>query len=107
MIDTLKISKQLEAASLPKAQADAIAEALADVTTAELATKVDLANLELRLNEKINSLRDLIGDVRDQIGNIRDRVNTILLGILGVGAVTWIFGSAIGTAIRKAFGGQP
>jgi hypothetical protein len=53
MLDTLKIAKRLEAANLSTAQAEAIAEAIAQVTDAELAAKADLKETELRLSEKI------------------------------------------------------
>ena len=57
MIDTLKISKQLEAATFSKVQSEAIAEAIAEVTSVNLVTKADLElglkELELRLSEKI------------------------------------------------------
>ena len=85
MIDTLKISKNLEAALMPKAQADAIAESIAEVATADLATKADLKDLELRLSEKINT--------------VRDRIGTILWAVVGVGILTWLL-QIFGTNIR-------
>jgi hypothetical protein len=104
VIDTLKISKQLEAAALTKAQAEAIAEALADVTTAGLATKsdvielrsilkADIKDLELRLSAKIIDLKD----------QLTGRIYMILWGVIGAGAITWIL-QIFGTAIRNAFG---
>jgi hypothetical protein len=95
MIDTLKISKELEAATLSKAQAEAIATALAEVTSAELASKNDISQLELRLTKEI-------GAVRDQLAG---RINVILWAILGVAAITWVL-QIFGTAIRHFFG-QP
>jgi hypothetical protein len=106
MINTLKISKQLEAASLSKAQADAIAEALADVTTAELAT----SQLELRLSKDIGALRQGIGALRDSLTKEIHNISSRILWPVGVLAlITWIlqaFGTSIGTAIRHALG-QP
>lgn len=58
MIDTLKISKNLEAATLTKPQAEAIAEAIAEVTSADLATKVDIKDLELRLQDRLLDIQN-------------------------------------------------
>jgi hypothetical protein len=89
MIDTLKISKDLENATLTKAQADGIAEAIMQVTSSDLVSKADLKDLELRLIK--------------EMGGLRDRVNTILWAILGVGVVTWIL-QFFGASIRHLFG---
>ena len=70
MIDTLQITKRLEAANLSPAQAEAIAESIAQVAGTELATKTDLANLELPLTDKIN--------------NASDRLNTMMFGAYGL-----------------------
>jgi len=108
MIDTLKISQQLEAASMPKAQADAVAEALASVTIAELATKNDLSQLELRLTKDLAAVRQEIAALRDSFTKeIHSMASRILWPIGVLAAITWIlqaFGSSIGTAIRHAFG---
>jgi hypothetical protein len=97
--DTLKISKQLEAANLTKVQADAIAEALAEVTTAELATKNDLSQLELRVTKELSGLSKEIGSVRD---SLTGRINVILWAIGGVGIIAWVL-QVFGTAIRHVF----
>lgn len=56
MIDTLKLSKRLQEASMPQAQADAIAEGLNAAIKDELVTKRDLdaavSRLEARIAEK-------------------------------------------------------
>lgn len=92
MIDTLKIAKRLEAANLNATQAEAIAESIAEVTTAELATKADLANLELRLTEKINTVRDRIDSVRDRI----------LWVVVGIGILTWLL-QIFGNNLKHVF----
>lgn len=51
MIDTLKITRRLEAASLPTAQAEAIAQAIAEVTSMDLATKADIADVRTAIAE--------------------------------------------------------
>ena len=93
MIDTLKIAKRLEAANLNATQAEAIAESIAEVTTAELATKADLANLELRLTEKINTVRDRIDSVRDRI----------LWVVVGIWILTWLL-QIFGNNLKHVFG---
>ena len=92
MIDTLKIAKRLEAANLNATQAEAIAESIAEVTTAELATKADLANLELRLTDKINAVRDRIDSVRDRI----------LWVVVGIGILTWLL-QIFGNNLKHVF----
>jgi hypothetical protein len=60
MIDTLKLSKGLRTAGMTEAQAEGIAEALADAQT-DYVTKTDLraalAELETRLNKTINDAK--------------------------------------------------
>jgi hypothetical protein len=51
VIDTLKITRRLEAASLPTAQAEAIAQAIAEVTSMDLATKADIADVRTAIAE--------------------------------------------------------
>ncbi len=102
MIDTLKISRELEAASLTKVQAEAIAEALAGVTASDLASKADLKDLELRLTKEISAVRQEISTVRDQLSG---RINVILWAVCGLSGITWIL-QIFGMAIRHAFG-QP
>ncbi|OAI23579.1 hypothetical protein A1351_19395 [Methylosinus sp. R-45379] len=62
--DTLKFVEKLEAAGVPHAQAKATAEAFAEATSQELATKADLAvveskieKAELRLEAKIEATK--------------------------------------------------
>jgi len=93
MIDTLKIAKRLEAANLGATQAEAIAESIAEVTSSDLATKADLKDLELRLVEKINAVRDRIDAVRDRI----------LWAVVGIGIITWLL-QVFGNSIRHLLG---
>jgi hypothetical protein len=51
--DTLKFVEKLEAAGVPHAQAKATAEAFAEATSQELATKADLATVKTDLESKI------------------------------------------------------
>lgn len=51
--DTLKFVERLEAGGFTHAQAKAAAEAFADATSQELATKADLRELELRLKHDL------------------------------------------------------
>jgi hypothetical protein len=72
MIDTLKLSKRLQEAAMPKEQAEALAEGLRDAINEELVTKQDLqaavALLEVKITEKISQvLYWIIGSIVLQI----------------------------------------
>ena len=97
MINTLKITKNLEAASIPKPQADAIAEAIASVVTSDLVTKADLRVTEAGLRAE---LKDLELRLSDKINAVRDRI-TWMVG--GIGGVTWIL-QIFGANIRHLLG---
>lgn len=51
--DTLSYVKKLEKAGVPPAQAEAHAEAIAELVDEELATKRDLKELEMRLKHDL------------------------------------------------------
>jgi Protein of unknown function (DUF1640) len=58
--DTLKFTRKLESAGLPREQAIGIAEAVADVqreSVGELATKADVDKLRVELKNEIDRLR--------------------------------------------------
>lgn len=56
--DTLKFVRTLKAAGVPENQAEAFSEAFKDAQSdAEMATKHDLKELELRLEAKINEVK--------------------------------------------------
>jgi len=62
--DTLKFVKALKAAGFDDAQAEVLTEALKDaqdVHLAELATKADLRELELKLEGELKLLRWMVG----------------------------------------------
>jgi proteasome assembly chaperone (PAC2) family protein len=54
--DTLKFVEKLEAGGFTHEQAKAAAEAFAEATSQELATKADLRELELRMTVKLGAL---------------------------------------------------
>lgn len=54
--DTLKFAEKLEAGGLTHAQAKAAAEAFAEATSPELASKSDLRELELRMTVELGGL---------------------------------------------------
>ena len=93
MLDTLKLAKQLEAAHLSTEQAEAIATAIAEVASGELATKADLKDLEMRLSDKINDVRT----------DLSLRIDHTLKVILGVGGLTWVL-QIFGTNLKHFFG---
>jgi hypothetical protein len=76
MIDTLKISKNLEAAHLSKEQADAIAESIAEVTTSDLATKGDLSALQAEFHKSLGRLTTVLWITQ---------LTTIMVILVGVG----------------------
>jgi hypothetical protein len=60
MIDTLSIVRRLEAAKMPRQQAEAVAAPIRDgasTSFAELATKLDLEHLRTALKDQIDALR--------------------------------------------------
>jgi hypothetical protein len=103
-IDTLKLAKQLEAAHLSKEQAEAIATAIAEVASGELATKADLQSLESRLSDRIIGVRvdliDRLESVTDRINAVRDRVTWAIVGVSGL---TWLL-QLFGTNLKHFFG---
>jgi hypothetical protein len=54
--DTLKFVEKLESGGFTHEQAKAAAEAFAEATSQELATKADLRELELRMTVKLGGL---------------------------------------------------
>ncbi len=73
--DTLKFSKKLVESGVPQRQAEAHAEAFAEVIDDQLATKQDLKDLETRLNHNI--LTRLGGLVIATVG-----IGVTILGLL-------------------------
>lgn len=53
MIDTLKLSKRLQEAAMPKDQAEALAEGLADAIKADLVTNEKLESALTKLETKL------------------------------------------------------
>ena len=104
LIDTLKLAKQLEAAHLSTEQAEAIATAIAEVASGELATKADLQSLESRLSDKIVGVRidviDRLESVTERINAVRDRVTW---AVVGIGGLTWLL-QLFGANLKHFFG---
>ncbi|MDD5242166.1 MAG: hypothetical protein PHG47_10685 [Sulfuricella sp.] len=55
--DTLKFVERLKAAGVPESQAMAQSEALKEVLSADVATKHDLTETELRIEAKMESMK--------------------------------------------------
>ena len=55
--DTLKYVETLKIAGVPESQAKAQSEALKEVLNAEVATKHDLTEMELRVEAKLESMK--------------------------------------------------
>ncbi|MBU3889633.1 DUF1640 domain-containing protein [Methylosinus sporium] len=92
--DTVKFVEKLEAAGIPHAQAKATAEAFAEATSQELATKADLAAVktdletkiekaELRLEAKIEATKAEI--IKWLFGTIGFQTLVILGAVLALG----------------------
>lgn len=91
--DTLKFVEKLEAAGVPHAQAKATAEAFAEATSQELATKADLAvveskieKAELRLEAKIEATKAEI--IKWLFGTIGFQTLVILGAVLALARLT-------------------
>ena len=65
--DTRKFAKRLEAAGVSAQQAEATAEAFAEATSQELATKADLALLETRLSARIDAVESKLETVETRL----------------------------------------
>lgn len=65
--DTLKFTKRLAAAGVPAKQAEATAEAFAEATSQELATKADLALVEARVSAKIEAVDAKLGAMETRL----------------------------------------
>jgi len=81
--DTLKFAKRLEAAGVSAQQAEATAEAFAEATSQELATKADLSLLEARLSAKIEAVDAKLGTMDAKLGAMETRL-VLKLGSLTV-----------------------
>ncbi len=66
--DTLKFVERLEAGGFSHAQARAAAEAFAEATSQELATKADLRETELRLSGELTGVRGEIALLKWMVG---------------------------------------
>ena len=66
--DTLKFVEKLEAGGFTHAQAKAAAEAFAEATSRELATKGDLRETELKLSADMTGLRGELALVKWMVG---------------------------------------
>jgi hypothetical protein len=89
MLDTLQITKRLQAANLSAAQAEAIAESIAQVAGMELATKSDLHKELHSLTWRLVGLMGvqtvlilgavyfLLSDLKADLREIRTRVSAL------------------------------
>jgi hypothetical protein len=68
MIDTLGYVKRLTAVGVSREQAEAHAEALRDDLAAQIATKVDLESVRLKLDSKIDALGARLDAKIDTLG---------------------------------------
>jgi hypothetical protein len=91
--DTLKFANRLKTAGVPAGQAEAEADALAEVletNLGELATKEDLRH-------EIGDVRHEIGDLRKDLQRVEERFDTKLAN-LKFELLKWIMGIAIAQA---------
>lgn len=66
--DTLKFVEKLEAGGFTHAQAKAAAEAFAEATSRELATKGDIRETELKLSGELTGIRGEIALLKWMVG---------------------------------------
>jgi hypothetical protein len=108
--DTLKFVKTLEAAGVSAPQAEAISSAVRDAhETAEVATKRDLHELELRMDTRFErmqgKLNTMHGELKTIRGEFRGMENRILLKVGGMLAATFAL-TLTGVGILLAFFGH-
>jgi hypothetical protein len=91
VFDTLKLSKRLEDAGFTTAQAQGAAAALADTFAADLATKRDIQDLDLRMDGRLKTLeaelRAEIKAVRTDLRDLEHRMTIRLGGMLAAAIV--------------------
>lgn len=95
-IDTLKLARRLAAAGMPDAAADAIAEAMGDVDTSDLATMTDLAELRTATKADIAELRTAlktdIAELRAEIFRLMYlQTGTIIAAVAVIAAIARLF----------------
>jgi hypothetical protein len=94
-IDTLEYVKRLEAAGVPRPQAEAHAQAMRDTVAPQLATKADLDllgtklearmdALEARLEGRMNALEARTAAVESRLGMLQWMVGLNMAATLGV-----------------------
>ena len=87
MIDTLKYTRELESAGLNPKQAEKMVRAQMNMITDSVATKADLYELRLEMNEKFanidSRLNSLESDLILKLGGVM--VTCLFLGFAGLG----------------------
>ena len=84
VFDTLRYANKLKAAGVSEKQAEVQAETLAEIIDDNLATKRDLKELELKLEEKIELIRR---DIKELEGKLLIKLTGILGGLM-LGSIT-------------------
>lgn len=80
-LDTLKYTKKLISAGLPQQQDEVQAEAIAEITVDQLATKYDLKELEVNLTKKVDESRN---ELMTKLGRLIITSISIATAILGI-----------------------
>jgi hypothetical protein len=87
-LDTLAYVRRLESAGVPRAQAEAHADAFAAFAADELATKRDLLEVEARLRSEIRELDIRLSGRMEQLeGRMTIKLGGMLVAAVGLVAV--------------------
>lgn len=87
-IDTLKLAKRLEAANMPKAQAEALAEGIGETLQEATVTKQDLAVAVAELKQDLGvAVADLRTEIRTSAAKVKTEILYWVLGSVGLGVV--------------------
>ena len=73
-IDTLKFAKRLRQANFTEPQAEALAEAVAEATIENVATKLDISDQRADFKQDILDLRQEIAGLRVEIAALESRM---------------------------------
>lgn len=92
MFDTLAFTKKLKGAGVPEKQAEAQAEAIAEVVNDQIATKFDINNLRTDINKEFEQVRkEFKNEVKNTeltlkiwIGSIAAASVTVAVAVLSV-----------------------
>lgn len=104
MIDSLAYLKKLEAAGVPRLQAEAQVGIMVEAFNSNLATKEDVARSELAMRTDFANLRAEFGDLLVKVDGMENRLmlklGGLMIGLFTVGSA--VMGGVLGLIIKHS-----